>query len=245
MAPERNQVMECMPIGSRAMRIEPLPHYRPPRYPTRAMADASPDLLRAAPPRRLGTAGALAAFGTMCLAAEGCQSRLAGDVAISAPMTRIAPVFHHGAGRTVADRSADPSAHLTDAEALAAIAEEGSAAGLKLVQEKGDSADPTRIRSVDSAHRVTVEFVSLKRAEHVLGKGARDVSTAAAAERERTAIRSSAASGTYAVFYEPEPQAKPSRNPRTQAAAIKAQERADLKAQVRDFVKWLKAQGVI
>lgn len=73
-----------------------------------------------------------------------------------------------------------------------------------------------------------------------------------AAKDLRAGIAKAKAVGSYAVFYDPVASIKDSRDPlagwaeRPGAATVGTEEaRKDLREQVKDFIKWLKAQGVI
>jgi hypothetical protein len=69
----------------------------------------------------------------------------------------------------------------------------------------------------------------------------------------RSGIEQTAPAGVYAVFYDPlppyrraavEPGKSPPVPPADETATLE-QSRAELRAQVRDFIGWLKAQGAL
>ncbi len=238
------------------MRIEPLPHYRPPRYPTHLRVEAHPELLRLVPRRWRGSPAVLAALGATCVLLDGCaRSRPAAQTATrKPPASLVAPVFRHGSGQaSFGCVSISPPTFMTEDEARAAIAQEARAAGLRFVKDTSGGSRAARTAGVDKARNVHYEFVSMDRAEEIDDQGRGVVSTAwsvdtvKGAEKVRQGLATRQAPGAYAVFYQPKCDSEEWRSMDFKKAerTIRAEERALLKAQVRDFVKWLKAQGVI
>jgi hypothetical protein len=113
---------------------------------------------------------------------------------------------------------------------------------------------PLELDGVDSKRGISYEFVSREDFDE-MSKGATPVSTwlsddiLGSAAVLRTGLAKAKPSGRVAVFYDPvawgkefQPSAE-EENKITQDSTKQARE--DLRAQVKDFIKWLKAQGVI
>jgi hypothetical protein len=72
-----------------------------------------------------------------------------------------------------------------------------------------------------------------------------------AAQSLGNGLKTAKPAGVYAVFYDPNDSGPVVRNKKGQIDSVRYEKKAlaackqDLRAQVRDFIQWLKAQGVI
>lgn len=129
------------------MKVDPVKTYREPRFPTRAILDAHPELLRLLPKRWQRNAVVLTAVAAVCALALGLRRG-------NAPGVHIAPLFTHGEGFYIGvPRGATtPPDFLSEDEARFIIRDEAAKAGL--------SFEPTKD---------TLPSVSLPRVQPVAG----------------------------------------------------------------------------
>ena len=272
------------------MRVHPVRRYPRPRFPTRAILTAHPELLRLVPQRwrrnPVVLAGRALAGGVITRRWSGRHGALA---------AHGAPVFQHGDGRGAFGCIAvNPPVFLTEAEAQQVVAEEAVKAGVLFgpdvhslweVARPGTSTQPPPnapsrpasgltplvLDGVDRQRQVGYEFVSISdftawdsRAPGkywILSAGICDMRGEAEALRKE--IHRAAPAGAFAVFYDPavgredggaaatgEPE-RPRDNADRQRlrehkeTTAKEVAREELRRQVRDFVQWLKGEGVI
>ncbi|HEY3378764.1 MAG TPA: hypothetical protein VGL77_14850 [Armatimonadota bacterium] len=235
------------------MRLHPVKRPVAPVYPNRAALDARPELLRAVPKRwqtNIAVLTTLAGLGL--LAAPELLSGATGKTE-SPVVARVAPVFPLAVtsrARLMGD-VAMPR-FLSEEEARTIIEDEASKAGITFkpdvqqlkkvplpslhVAQDGHttSADvdiDLTFDGTDTQRHISYEVVTKVdidgwRAQHI---NLPDDPTPAMALRD--GITQGIPAGTYAVFYDP--------------ATAPGFASEDLRRQVRDFVTWLKAQGVI
>ncbi len=235
----------------------PLRRYVVPDFPTCGEIDAQPELLRALPRRWQGNA-VLLTLTLTCVTLAGCRTqpretevRLSGTPA--PPPSRVAPVFGSSAApgampapyATVKGKVAMP-VFLSEDDALQIIADEAKTAGLTItpagqrltlpnpIPVRAGTAAPITLEvdGGDGAHAVMVEFVS--REDYAAWQGPASTTptlrdAAVALSGKLAAARSV---GAYGIFYDA-----------TDDDAHAG--RVALRQQVRDFLMWLRAEGVI
>ncbi len=121
---------------------------------------------------------------------------------------------------------------------------------------------PLTLDGTDPKRKISFEYVSESDVNSIMGEpnhssSVYSVDTLTAAKMLRSGIKNAKPAGTYAVFYDPmsDPPSDSSmfsssntdwreKQAKGNAAAMKAS-REQLRAQVKDFIVWLKAQGVI
>ncbi len=272
------------------MKVHPVRRYPTPRFPTRAILSAHPELLRLVPKRwrrnPVVLAGLALACGVTTLRWTGRHGALA---------SHVAPIFQHGDGRGAFGCVAtNPPVFLTEAEARQVVAEEARKAGITFQPDAhslwgvaqpitssepratGMSVQPAStltpfvLDGVDRRRRVAYEFVSKEdlaawesRAPSMYVSSVSVFDVRGAAEALHKGIRVAGPVGAYAVFYDPAvgsddgrkalgsssagPSSATDWNQEGERAdtAAKQLAREELRRQVRDFVQWLKGQGVI
>jgi len=245
------------------MQIRPLGTYREPCYPTHTILDEHPELLRLVPKRWRGNPVVLAALTGVCVLLSGCRH----DVSAGPP--KVAPIFLHGDGRgTFAGKVLNPPVILPEDEARQVIVEEAKRAGISFSgaartvqglpvpsgfnrQQRTKLVD-LRLDGTDAKRNISFEYVS----EADVGAwNTNRLWPLGTAQLIRKGLVSVKPAGTYAVFYDPSSRAEPIKDKRGHIdwkamqteykAAAQEVARRELRNQVRDFIKWLKAQGVI
>lgn len=180
------------------------------------------------------------------------------------------PIFAHGTGRgSYGCESVAPPVFLSEEEAMQVIEEECAAQGIDLTGQKtisgtfpATSTLPEAISGSDSDKTYTGDL-SLDGYSEDLGIGVEFVSTddildwkadtgmAATVEEfdlKGTAQRLADCTDNVAVFYDPtadDYREFTGSNEESYVESSKEQSLEELRAQVRDFLQWLKAQGVI
>ena len=180
------------------------------------------------------------------------------------------PIFAHGTGRgSYGCESVAPPVFLSEEEAMQVIEEECAAQGIDLTGQKtisgtfpATSTLPVAISDSDSDETYTGEL-QLDGYSEDLGIGVEFVSTddildwkadtgmAATVEEfdlKGTAQRLADCTDNVAVFYDPtadDYREFTGSNEESYVESSKEQSLEELRAQVRDFLQWLKAQGVI
>lgn len=186
------------------------------------------------------------------------------------PATLDIPIFAHGTGRgSYGCESVAPPVFLSEEEAMQVIEEECAAQGIDLTGQKtisgtfpATSTLPVAISDSDSDETYTGDL-SLDGYSEDLGIGVEFVSTddildwktdtgmAATVEEfdlKGTAQRLADCTDNVAVFYDPTADHYlefTGSNEESYVESSKEQSLEELRAQVRDFLQWLKAQGVI
>lgn len=197
--------------------------------------------------------------------AEDSTENFAGD-----PATLDIPIFAHGTGRgSYGCESVAPPVFLSEEEAMQVIEEECAAQGIDLTGQKtisgtfpATSTLPEAISGSESDQTYTGDL-SLDGYSEDLGIGVEFVSTddildwkadtgmAATVEEfdlKGTAQRLADCTDNVAVFYDPtadDYREFTGSNEESYVENSKEQSLEELRAQVRDFLQWLKAQGVI
>jgi hypothetical protein len=242
------------------MKLEPIACYRQASYPTRDAVDADPEVLRRVPARWQGQAIVLTALAatTGLLALRTQVARAEGQP--DAPAAAVAPIFDHGIGRCQFAGPARLGPDVISENEARKIIQEGLAqAGLDMkpdaltipvtaipvTRAKGHVTEtkpgPLTLDLVDDGKHVAVEYVSKNDYQQWGGKETRTLEFAtvemkAAAQLLRDGLPATAPAGAYGVFYDPTG---------LEADGDDRQMRELLRLQVKDFVAWLKVQGVI
>jgi hypothetical protein len=245
------------------MRTRPLKHYPTPRFPTRYILYAHPELLRLVPRRWRKCPVVLAALAGVCVVLMGCREVAGGG----ATPSRVAPLFVHGQGEgAFGCIVVNPPVFLTEAQARRVIAEEAAKAGIvfqadasraeiAVPKARGSDRGPApqdRVTLVldgtEAKRHIAYEYVSDADFDAWSG-GARstvrgyDTRAMAAGLREELAAERPA--GAYGVFYDPVGSIGDAAWTRDDKAKPGPRSEQQLRAQVKDFIAWLKAQGVI
>jgi len=249
------------------MKIAPVTHYREPEFPTRAILDAQPELLRRVPRRWQRHALVLTTLATACLLTA---DRWSWSADAPAKTARIAPIFQHGDGRgSFGCDAVAPPVFLGEDEARQVIIEEGKRAGLDFhadvltlpdvavpltppegARERKDpkgpktQQKPLALDGTDEKRHISFEFISEKdyaawrdKPENYRGfSSVSHVDYLATAQTLHDGLLQAKPEGAIGIFYEPLP---------SYSEAAKEQAREELRQQVRDFIVWLKGQGVI
>ncbi|MDR0842038.1 MAG: hypothetical protein LBP68_01305 [Acidobacteriota bacterium] len=271
------------------MKITPVKRYQTPRFPIQDVLRTHPELLRLVPRRWANAPIILSAMSLACiiLAARdgiGGDAPNRGDAgsgtasATQSETMRVAPIFHHGAGRGVFGcMSTAAPIVLTEDEARLVIVEEAASAGIhfssdgktvagverpltknsELIADKR-TGEPKMRRSrlvldgTDQQRDISFEFVSredLRNWEIEEYDGltnsvfVRD--NRRASELLQGGLAKAKGSGAVGVFYDPiEFDDDGLFNDAGQAKARKQTVQL-LQQQVRDFIAWLKAEGII
>lgn len=257
------------------MKLQPVRGYRGPRYPTHAILQAHPELLRLVPRRWRRNAVVLAAVAGAAALVYGCQK-----AAVPAGPSVVAPLFVHGQGQgSFGCKVITPPVFLSEDEAKAVIREEAAKAGVLFANDcrpalhiglpvtdpnfdrspvahrrRGrfqlDGADAKR--GISFAYVSTDDFEAWQKRQPQATVYRQDTKAAAVALRE--SLVEARPTGHVAVFYDPMAQSGGgppggmkdfSAWQGRQQAASEHLARQQLREQVRDFLRWLKAQGVI
>ena len=260
------------------MKLSPLKNYRGPDYPTRAILQQHPELLRALPRRWQNNAVVLGTLAGLLTLMEQSTAQ-AGDKAT----LHVAPIFEHGSGHGAFGCVAvSPPVFLTEAEAREVIEDEAKKADVDFAERghklngvalpvtdevptfaqtdpkdakkkagKKSQIGDLELNGWDARLQAGYKFVALADFEAWEAKdrtifcSVSDYNMLDAAKRLQAGLGAVKETGTVAVFYEPAgsaPKAAPWQN--SQKAAKKAG-LEDLRMQVRDYIAWLKAQGII
>jgi len=234
------------------MKIQPVKSTPHPVYPTREMLNAHPELLRLVPRRWQGNAVVLSAL--LAASAFTLTPAHAEGTTVKKPVSRVAPLFPIGVDANIGRLKGDmpPPTYLTEAEARQIVLDEAKKAGLtfeadaqtlkdlpvavgnkKTTTENGKSPTLTiTLDGTDKAHHIAYEFISKTDMDELAKAANTYCDPVENAKMLRDTIEKAAPEGTYAVFYNVE-------------AGTAEYTKEQLRKQVQDFVKWLKAQGVI
>lgn len=118
------------------MKVAPVSHYAEPRFPTHAIFDAHPELLRLVPSRWRNNQAVLTVLASLCLAVTGCKTDHRPIVDQTASFSKVAPIFLHGGGQgAFGCVSVTPPVFLSEVEARQVIVEEGKRAGVLFTVE--------------------------------------------------------------------------------------------------------------
>ena len=250
------------------MRIEPVRRYAQPQLPTREIVDANPELLRLLPRRWQANSAVVAALAA-CLAMSSCGASAAGK-SKAATVSRVAPIFEHGAGRgAYGCVSVNPPLFLSEQDAMEVINEEAKSVGIQFkprvwclknvevprepkpaAKEDGNASDTqpelftVNFDGTDKDKAIAYEYISQADLDNWgIARGGlfTTYDTVGTAKLLQKNLAKKQTPGTFAVFYAPCATAKETGG----RTAAKEADREQLRAQVKDFIKWLKAQGVI
>jgi hypothetical protein len=250
------------------MQVKPVLSKAPPQYPTHDFLQEHPELLRIVPERWRRNPlvlRVLAGVGCLLLAAQSAAAQERTGV----PASRVAPLFAHGEGRGAGGCvMVNPPVFLAEDEALQVIRHEAKKAGLDFTAEAptvlqatvpvtslcgrrvGTQKRDLVFDGFDKEHNVAFEFVSDKHFD-AWGDGKPCTlplyffDMKGTAGTLRTGLVEAPGLPWVGVFYEP--GADPDRHFfwEGRERAGRREGKADLREQVHDFIKWLKAQGVI
>ncbi len=250
----------------KTMRVTPQKRYSSAGYPTHDDVDERPDLLRHIPARWQTNPAVLTALASVTMLSATNLAIAGGEKAKAKPV-RIAPVFQHGEGRgEFGCMVTSPPVCLSEDEARQIINDEVKRLGFSF-----DAPRSERLRQpldgIDSKRKFAYVFVSRTDGTTSYGATASEAKTLSRAREITTQLRREPSVQTVGVFYDPMPGTAPSNVIQFKRISL-AKDRADdelaarlrqdelakntpkeaakqLRLQVRDFVKWLKAQGVI
>lgn len=244
------------------MNLQPVKRYNAPTYPTRNGMDTNPELLRAVPRRWAGNAAVLTLLAGIGLLAIPGGLRAADKPAESPVVARVAPLFPQRARlpfsveRGMLRGDAMVTAFLSEEEARTIIAEEAKKAGISFTpdaqvikdvpmpaMQKGEDgnfvAGTTKLSlsldGTDPKKQISYEYVSPADITEWQKNGIPADATfdeEPVAQALHDGLTQGIPAGTYAVFYDP-----------MNFSAEKSREQ--LRQQVKDFITWLKTQGVI
>jgi hypothetical protein len=257
------------------MQIKPVRRMAPPSYPTRDYLHDHPELLELVPERWRQNGLVLAVLGGVVSLIMASQSQAADRQPANSDASRVAPIFVHGDGRGAfgCDAVTAP-VFLTEDEARQVIQNEAKKAGLKFAPDaltlspatipvmpkayfcgSRDPREPaTRkgdltLDGYDQKHGVAYEFVSQGDYSSWESQDSTCISTVysydlkGAAEALRKGLMADQHPVRIGIFYEPGEY--PSTGQRPGSDATRRRDEEQLRRQVRDFIQWLKAQGVI
>ena len=245
------------------MKVKPIERYNSPGFPTRSILDERPELLRLVPKRWQKNPVVIAALAaTAVLVGNACSAAQQGGGKSTA--SRVAPIFKHGSGRgTFAGKTLTPPMSLSEGEARQIVVEEAKRAGITLSPDsrtvevglpKGYNKQRKLVKTsikldgTDTRRSISYEYVSEADVRQWNTSMMWPMGTA---QSLRNGLKTAGPAGVYAVFYDPTDRGPVVMNKKGQfdSAGYKKKAlaacRQDLRAQVRDFIKWLKGQGVI
>ena len=235
------------------MKLQPVRQYHGASFPTRAEVDASPETLRAVPrrwQRNVAVCTLLVGLGILAIP----KPATAAEPAEVAPVVaRIAPLFPYPGildRMGIMGKIAIPK-FLAEEDARQIIFEEAAKAGINFapdvqVIEKvpmpvspqaenelllGKTINiPVTLDGTDTTRKISFEFVSNADVEEWGKQGINNYLMSPPAALLRDGMTQGVPAGTYAVFYDP--------------ASLPFQG-IELRQQVKEFLAWLKAEGVI
>jgi len=246
------------------MKVTPVGNYKTPQIPNRDDVDDNPEILKNIPLRWLSNAAALTALaGTVLLISQYKHTR----------MSRVAPIFNHGNGIVQFGGVADfGPVHLDEAEARDIIRTEALRSGIELdpIQntaikcpipepsyspngQPGRKYSTIYLDGVDEKRHIYYKYITTNNASELSPDEDRSrsfswtESTKAAAQTLRNELKRTRRTGVYGIFYDPVAP-RDSDNSRFFFSAEKENAVASrqlLRAQVQDFIKWLKTEGII
>lgn len=214
------------------MRIEPVRRYPHPKLPTREVADENPELLRLLPKRWQTNPAVLAALIGAGVLMQCSRPAMAEERGVL--MGKIAP----------------PRAMLTESEARAVVVDEAKKAGIKFEADKetlllplasldeGAGTNPCWAESTpitldgsDKKHKISYEYISEGDLKALSARRGHAVSAESVANVIKARGKEDLKENVLAI---------------TEVEGLSREEaQKKLRAQVKDFIKWLKAQGVI
>ena len=218
------------------MKVTPLKNYRDPTFPTRQVLDEHPELLRLLPCRwrnkpavisTLAAASLLIGAGTL-ISTGAANAQYAG--------VPVMPLY------------------LSEAEARQVIVTEAKRVGIKFTDTTrtlkgipllvpGNTVKKLNLQldGLDTKRNIGYEFISSEDLDSWQLSGKTGNNTNKVARQLQQQLAKSQPKGTYTTFYDPLASGE------SPAYGDSAKESAKelLRMQVRDFIKWLKSQGVI
>ncbi len=241
------------------MQVSPIRKYRGPSIPTHDDVEHRPGLLQHIPTRWQTNPAVLTALASVTMLSA-TNAAIAGSDKAKAKPARVAPVFHHGEGRGgFGCMAIAPPVCLSEDEARQVINDEVKRSGLKFVAvSRGTSQKPTNptLDAVDKKHNIAFAFISEDDGVIFTGSTAYESNALAKAKSVAKSLKSTKGTQSIGVFYDPMPSRLVMNNGEVDYNATidrlehsrktgRATAEQQLRLQVQDFVKWLKAQGVI
>ena len=250
-----------------SLKAKPIKAYRIPSYPDMEKASLNPDLLKKLPECwRYNKAVITAILALSSLSLAGCNEKTqpaqegsttlseieSGKIASSDQVYTVAPIFEHGRGTgSLGCEVVAPPAYMSEQEAMAIIKNEALKAGINLeaipdkytVEAHGKVGSEVSLEVYDKEKGIAVSFISID--ESIVNEGeaistpSGTIYTYSTVSRHDTLKRAKDAVEDWSkmdipyvvgTFYEP---------------GYEANTEEDLRAQVRDFIEWLRGQGVI
>ena len=236
------------------MQVKPVKQYQMPAYPTRSILDVHPELLRLAPRRWqqcavvMSAVIAAGAFTLLRWQPAGAETATKEQQTVS----RVAPLFPKGVESRIYGLKGDMPAptFLSEADARQVILEETKKAGLNFEMDKQTIKDlplenprlkdpnqaPVKLTltldGTDAKRNISFEYVSHTDMDEWKQPARCGYDELTVADTLRNSLEQAKPAGTYALFYDPE-------------AGESAAAKDNLRAQVKEFLLWLKAQGVL
>ena len=236
------------------MQVSPIRNYCSPSIPTHDDAENRPDLLQHIPTRWQTNPAVLTALASVTMLSA-TNAAIAGKA--KAKPARVAPVFVHGEGRgSFGCVAISPPAYFSESEAQEVINNEAKRLGIAFESIQHDRSRPIPLDGIDKQRKIAYSFVSMQ--EGIIPNGTTAYESSSIDKARRAAKKASYKRGTYVVFYEPMAPMKARKRisgfldveerikqleAEEKTAKVKSEQQ--LRLQVQDFVKWLKAQGVI
>ncbi len=240
----------------KTMRVTPQKKCSSAGYPTHDDVDQRPDLLQHVPTRWQTNPAVLTALASVTmLSATGAA--IAGNTKAKVKPPRVAPVFVHGEGRGAFGCVViNPPVFLSEDEAKQVINDEAKHLGLSFRSPKSDPEAYGPNKTIDGKDvKRALAYVYVSEGEGTvpstgyITSSVRDIDTLKRAKAVVKEMKPARSLKAVAVFYDPMPSG-PVTDQWNAMSGWDTSERAataekQLRLQVRDFVKWLKAQGVI
>jgi hypothetical protein len=240
------------------MEVSPIRKYCGPSIPTHEDVENRPDLLQHIPTRWQTNPAVLTALASVTMLSA-TNLAIAGGEKAKAKPARVAPVFQHGEGRgTFGCVAISPPVCLSEDEARQIVNDEVKRAGLSFTAEPDmRSRKPGQfIDARDKKRNVSYVFVSMGDGITPSRSSVFHSSPLSQAKSLVKHLKHAETGQTIGVFYDPMTEtavkkngeydwkaSRSGREERQKAATVTAKQQ--LRLQVQDFVKWLKAQGVI
>lgn len=237
------------------MEVQSVSRYSVPGYPTEPDARVFPSLLRSVPSRWQANPTVLMSLASISILVASAKSA-ASDGADKNAGTLVAPLFVHGSGMgSFGCRVVNPPAFLSEDEARQVIIAEAKKADRSQIGNawvgttdwlRPFEFDPLLADGKDKSNNLSFVFVSLKDCRNLCGGTVEMFDAQALARNFNLNIQQEKGVGSVAVFYEPFSRSDDEDvDWDVHRSKAKELDKNELRKQVRDFVKWLKSQGVI
>jgi len=251
------------------MIIQPVYSYRSPNIPTRDYVDDNPEILNHIPRRWMSDAAVLTALAGTVILISSCKSNTPHK---STQVSKVAPIFKHGEGiSSFGCIAINPPVVLDEAEAREIIKQEALKSGLLLEPTRSSTVEypipqsstilkrrfryeftTVHLDGVDKKKRIYYKYISESSAMKLsppdnFRSTAYGLDTKQIATTLRNELSGTKHNGTYGVFYDPLVSTDLDKYSSYKLAERSATQQSKqlLRAQVKDFIKWLKTEGVI